>query len=474
MNHQEKKSVLFNTVVSGGYCVGCGACSAVNGSPVKIKLDAYGKFVATSPTAISADIDEKMQTVCPFSDKSLNEDVIGEELFSDGASKHNKLGYVIQTYAGHVIDGDFRTSGSSGGMGSWIVSSLLEKGYIDGVIHVQQRLPTDEDPTLFQYQLSTDLENIRKGAKSRYYPIELSSVISLIKTRPGKYAIVGLPCFIKSIRLLARQDALINERVKFCVGLVCGHLKSAHFASMWAWQNGIHPSGLKAIDFRTKLSGHLSSHYGVTVSGEVNGQQVEERVSPPLNQLYGADWGWGLFKYKACDYCDDVVAETADVTIGDAWLPQYVKDSQGTNIIIIRNKVIAQLFQEASSKNNIHLEILSPEETVFSQRSGFEHRREGLAYRLLMTDQKNEWRPKKRVQPLSGKVDGPMMKKHALRVEIAEKSHTAFQKALKMNSFNIFKEELAPILTQYVKLYKKPLLYRAAAKLLRISKKLIS
>lgn len=472
MNHQEEESVLFNTVVKGGYCIGCGACSGVNGSPVKMKLDEHARFVATLPTAISKEIDERMLSVCPFSNKSLNENVLGAELFGKEAVRHDKIGYVIQTYAGYVASGNFRQNGSSGGMGSWIACTLLERGYVDGIIHVHQHSPTNDEPTLFRYQLSTDIDDVLKGAKSRYYPVELSNMINLLKSRPGKYAIVGLPCFIKSLRLLSKHDAVLNERIKFCIGLVCGHLKSAHFASMWAWQNNVHPKDLKEIDFRTKLSGFLANQYGVTVSCENNGR-LEKRVSPPLGQLYGSNWGWGFFKYKACDYCDDVVAETADVTIGDAWLPRYVNDSQGTNIIIIRNKIIEQLFNDARNRNEIHLDTLSPEEVVLSQRSGFEHRREGLSYRLLMTDIKNEWRPTKRVLPLNGKVDKPMMKKQCLRVELATKSHTAFQKALKMNDFEVFKRELNPILIQYKKLYQKPLVHRIAAKLFRAAKKLI-
>lgn len=41
--------------------------------------------------------------------------------------------------------------------------------------------------------------------------------------------------------------------------------------------------------------------------------------------------------YKACDFCDDVFAETADIALGDAWLPEYVQDGNGTNVVVTRN-----------------------------------------------------------------------------------------------------------------------------------------
>lgn len=32
---------------------------------------------------------------------------------------------------------------------------------------------------------------------------------------------------------------------------------------------------------------------------------------------------------RACNYCDDVFAECADVTCMDAWLPEYSQDHRG-------------------------------------------------------------------------------------------------------------------------------------------------
>ena len=39
--------------------------------------------------------------------------------------------------------------------------------------------------------------------------------------------------------------------------------------------------------------------------------------------LADGDWGAGFFQNPACDWCDDVVAETADIAFGDAWVEPY-------------------------------------------------------------------------------------------------------------------------------------------------------
>ena len=47
-----------------------------------------------------------------------------------------------------------------------------------------------------------------------------------------------------------------------------------------------------------------------------------------MKNLYCIRWEYGYFKYKACDFCDDIFAECADITVGDAWLSRYKKDGK--------------------------------------------------------------------------------------------------------------------------------------------------
>ena len=52
---------------------------------------------------------------------------------------------------------------------------------------------------------------------------------------------------------------------------------------------------------------------------------------------------------NACNYCDDVVGETSDITIGDAWLPKFDTNKGGTNLLIIRNKQIYDIILESEN-----------------------------------------------------------------------------------------------------------------------------
>ncbi len=464
---------LFNTVVNHGYCIGCGACSSLSNSPIQMQLDEYGQFKATKTTVYLdlSNASNSVLTVCPFSDEALNEDQIGEELFAQNCQYHDQIGYNLDTYAGYVAEDTFRDRGSSGGMGTWIVSNLLSQGLVDGVIHVHQNHPSDSDSRLFKYQLSTTEEEIRNGAKSRYYPIEMSEVMNLIRNRPGRYAIVGIPCFIKAVRLLMKQDDILAERIRFCVGLVCGHLKSTRFAEMFAWQCGIEPGKILGIDFRKKLPGRNANQYGVEVTGIVDGQVVTK--TSPVNDLYGYDWGLGFFKYKACDYCDDVLAETADVVVGDAWLPQYVNDSRGTNVVVVRHPLIRNIIEQALAQGKLNLDRIDADEVARSQTSGLRHRREGLAYRLHLAESNGEWYPPKRVKPSLKQLTKNFQQRIKMRILLAKKSHLAFQEAVKSGDFSLFVQQMQPLVIEYHKFpskYDLPFWQRSLSRIQRFAK----
>lgn len=458
----------LENIIENDYCIGCGVCASIDKTPYEMKLNKYGKYVAVfnDKTFATEQELEKIKSICPFSDNSLSEDEISGELYSsiDSILHNSSIGYYLKNFAGYVKENDYRDNGSSGGMGSWIASKLLRENYVDAIVHVGA---TQKEEVLFEYKISTDVSSLNKGSKSRYYPIEMSRVIKFINENDLRYAVVGVPCFIKSIRLLASQNKIFKERVKFTIGLVCGHLKSDYFAKELGWELGINPQELTDINFRKKYNKKSADNYGVIVKGRRNNEIIENESL--TRNLFTTNWGHGFFKYNACEYCDDVLAETADITIGDAWLPKYVEDGRGTNIISIRNPVILELFEKF--KEELFIEELDKEEIIQSQSSGLRHRREGLAYRLYIKDKEKEWRPQKRTVP-SNDISENRKKTYDFRKLIMEKSFEYFNESLEKNNLNIFFEKMKPILKEYKKFSSGPLyikIIRRVKKILKIS-----
>lgn len=452
---------LFSTVINNDYCVGCGNCASIKDSPFKMVMNGNGKYAPVIDNKVSNNEEKNILEICPFSNMSKDEDIIAKQLYGsiDGIYHNEYIGYYIKNYAGYVKKGEYRERGSSGGMGTWIATQLLELNLIDAIIHVKAS-DKDKGTILFTYQISSNAKELSEGSKSKYYPIEMSQVIKFVRNNPGRYALIGIPCFIKAIRLLAEKDNQVNERIRFTIGLVCGHLKTDMFVKSMAWQMGIRPEHLADFDFRMKLDDRGANSYGVKAKGIDNGKAIIQ--SSPVNKLYTTNWGQGFFKYKSCDFCDDILAETADITIGDAWLPEYVMDSKGTNIVVVRNPIMQNIIEE--NMNELQLDELSAEKIFASQAGGFRHRREGLSYRLYLKDQNNEWRPIKRIKA-SNNISSKRKKIYEQRVILYEESYKAFKKAEEKEDFNEFIKQMDPLIKNYNKLNAQPFFLRLLRKI---------
>lgn len=443
--HTSAPSTLGETVISGGYCVGCGACAAVRGSPFEMVMTPSGWYLPVKPeTATEPD---SIANVCPFFNHGQDEDSLVPDGLRAGAEHHPDVGWYRAIFAGHANEGDFRSHGSSGGLTNWLAAELLKSGKVDGVIHVKNAPADRAAGVLFEYAISKDPAGLDQGAKSKYYPIELSGVIEHIRQQPGRYAFIGVPCFVKAVRLLAQTDPSIRDSVKFCIALFCGHLKSRNFAEHAAWQLGIEPADLQTFDFRTKLDDRPANRYGVTATGKVNGE-IEARTRP-TSELQGSDWGEGYFKLRACDYCDDIVGETADASMGDAWLPQFVQDSNGTNIVVVRNAELASLFEMAHIDGRTHAEPARPADVRASQRSNYRHRRESLGHRLQQLDSMACWHPVKRAAFLDLPISEQRKRVTDLRAQLRDASHDFYLTARKAHRLTLFSDLMAPLQRLY-------------------------
>lgn len=439
----------ISNVINGGYCVGCGACRVASNSNIKIHINELGYYNADIETANSQDVDIA-NLVCPFSNQSDNEDVLGKKLFSSNIPFHDpRLGYFLSLNAGRINDSENLRLFSSGGLTTWIAAELLKAGEIDGVIHVGGD-DIQKDARLFNYVLSENVNQLYARTKSRYYAVEFSKVLEQIRGDGKKYAFIGVPCFVKAVRLLCQQDKTLSHQIAYSLALVCGHMKSSSFAELLAWQVGVEPSELGKIDFRVKDPTRPSNQYSISAW---NSKSQSSHTSPN-NILYGSNWGHAFFQLKACDFCDDVMGETADVSLGDAWLPQYENFWGGTNVIVCRNKRIQELLVEGFNSNSILLEPLTADEISASQDGNYRHRWDGLSVRLEDACRNLTWVPRKRIMPSSRKVSLLRKTLVRLRERIALQSHQAFLEAKKRNDLAYFVKSMLPLTNRMHYIYK--------------------
>ncbi|HWV58604.1 MAG TPA: Coenzyme F420 hydrogenase/dehydrogenase, beta subunit C-terminal domain, partial [Longimicrobiales bacterium] len=394
-----------------------GRDGGAQGARPRMALDRYGNYLPVFPTR-PVPRSTGFAKTCPFSPAAPDEDALTAELFGDAPARDAAVGRFRGAYVGAVAEAAYRERGSSGGIGSWILTELLRRDLVDGVAHVVPADPAREG-LLFRYRISRTQDEVRAGAKSRYYPVELSGVLSEILAVPGRYAVVGVPCFIKAIQLLRRENPVLRERVRFTVGLFCGHMKSARFAESIAWQLGADVEDVAGLDFRVKDPTRPANTYTA---------QITLRDGRTLRNdwwfLADGDWGAGFFQNPACNACDDVVAEVADLSIGDAWVEPYELDGRGTNVVLTRSGLAERLIEEGRAAGRLALEPVDAAFVARTQAAGLRHRRQGLAYR--MTWRRHRHWPPKRVVPGAEGLTLRRRLVYRIRYGISRWSHRVF------------------------------------------------
>lgn len=437
---------LEKLVINNGYCIGCGVCTSLDNSPFKIRLNEFGNYVAYFDCKIENSYSRVLE-ICPFSNKSLDENQLAQIFLSDTPNNHPLIGNYFECFAGYVRVNHFRRNGSSGGIGKWIGYKLLKENLVDFYVHVSPCSDCDDSSKpLFEYKIINDPKQIFTGSKSSYYPVTLEMVIKEIKKSNGRYGITGVPCFIKAIRLLSNYDPEFKSKIRFTIGLICGGLKSANFAKLVGWQLGIKPDDLGGIDFRFKSDFKKQASHNIYMVWSKRKDIIRTEFT---DSIFGARW-FGYFMPKPCFYCDDVVAETADISLGDAWLPAYEKDPKGTNIIIIRNKEILDLFKRSYKFDEIHLEKITAEEVVQSQAGGFRQRREALSYRIKKKEKSGNWYPIKRVKSDDYLISKKRERIYSLREKIAMASQRRYVEAESKRNVKYFRRKMMILEIRYL------------------------
>lgn len=403
-------------VVSNDYCIGCGACALVN-PEIKMSENKQGGYSPKYADNIDTSLANK---VCPFSDFSLNESALARDLFDDCKNFDDLLGYYNGVYAGFVLEKEFRNSGSSGGLVSWLAAELLRLELIDCVVHVKE---TFEANNLFEYSVSSSEAEILSGAKTKYYPVHFDTAIKSILEKDQRVLVVGVPCFVKAIQSLCKHNKELRNNIRFTISLVCGHLKTKRFSDFLSLNAKVRAKDVVSLDYRVAMQGENAHKYGIRVTKNIQNGANEHINAGPVQSFVGEDWGVGLFKLKACDFCDDVAGEVADITIGDAWIPPYESDSRGTNIVVCRNKVIEDILLQGADEKRLKLNPITGQDFVYSQAGSFRHRREGLLVRMHWYTKLNKPFPRKRVSGFIRSIETRERRLFKKRHSLSIRSH---------------------------------------------------
>lgn len=368
-------------IVKNELCTGCGACiSEDTSSTAEMAWNDQGFLV---PKLTEKSNQNSMIQVCPFNPKQLNEDELSEVFIKNTETRfHSKIGNFYNLYVGYSEE--FRDTSSSGGLATFFFENLLKNNI------VQHLFVVVECEDSYAYKLISNITDIKKTSKTRYIPVTLEDLFKKIISVEGKVAVSGIACFVKAIRLKQNKNIELKEKIPFVVGIICGGLKSKYYTDFLAQSAGC-MTNYENAQYRVKEKVKTATDYKFSCDSK-----LDKRIHMVEMRQLGDMWGSGLFKSNACDFCDDVLTELADVSLGDAWLPPYSNDGAGNSIIITRSKVADEIVKSGIDSQNLRLDDLSLENLLISQRGSFNHRHKGLKFRMDYVKSKGGLVPEKR------------------------------------------------------------------------------
>lgn len=382
---------VIDQVVQNDLCSGCGVCAGICPAGTLVmewsdKGERVPSQVGGCRIACRVCLD-----VCPFTpheiDKQPEPPVISVN-HADAAEEH------LSCYCGYSTRNGQREAGASGGMATWFLCRLLEAGIADRVALVGRGSSEGE---MFTYRIAETVEQVQECAGSAYFPVEVSSVLKMMRDddTDRRYAVMALPCVVQAIVLAMKSVPVLRQRISVLASLTCGQMQNRFYSEYIAVETGIALDSLKAIYYRRKSPGRVASDFAhVVVSRDGHEGKPAYYQDIPLHL-----WKYRYFTLNACNFCDDVFGELADVTFMDAWLPEYEHEWQGTSLVVARSNFATEILKEAMNSGESSLHAVDIEAVRKSQQGVIFRKTELLAARLYAADLQGMKRPRSRIIP---------------------------------------------------------------------------
>jgi len=192
---------------------------------------------------------------------------------------------------------------------------------------------------------------------SKYSPVSLSEIIKVIKKEKGKFAIVGLPCHLKGLQAIMKQDKEIDRKIIFTIGLFCSRTTSREYLYEFIKKLKVDQNKIEKVLYR---AGKWPGFFLIKLKNN-------KVVKIPYWKYWIIPSNY-FFIQNSCLYCANATNESADISCGDAWLPDIKKyDKLGTSVIVSRNSISEKILKGALLNNFIKINQLDPLKVIESQ-----------------------------------------------------------------------------------------------------------
>lgn len=263
------------------------------------------------------------------------------------------LGHVEGVWTGHAVDDAVRAASASGGGVTALLCHALETGLVDGAC------VTFLDGLAPKTVIATTPEEIIRAGGSVYIAAPALTVLREARRFRGRLAFAGLPCHIASLAKAAHCGLVKPDKFPLTIALVCGRTGTLDLHRAFLRRMGADPSRLAAL----KLRGD-----GWPGTFRYTMDDGTRRVFDFPHPVYMSMWKFYQHQPRYCLLCADPLGNLADITAGDAWLPEYGADRHGRSMLIARTPAGMELLGSALRSGRVVMDPLAPERVRAAQR----------------------------------------------------------------------------------------------------------
>ena len=291
--------------------------------------------------------------ICPGLDADLITGI--PDTWPKTCNHHPRLGYYAAMGIGHTLDKEVHSKSASGGIATELLAHLLTQKMIDGAIVV---VMSSIDPLKAESVIAKSVADLEPAQQSKYCPIPMGNILNSLSSESGRFAFVGLPCHVQTLRKIQAGDPDLKTKIPYIIGLFCSRLPSFNATRYLLARRNIDLFEVRTLEYRSG-----PEHIGHMHIGLKDGRRV--RV-PHLHFDY---WGFmyqNFFILPRCYLCPDKAAALADIALGDNWSSKMFHP-KGTSTIIARSPKMLAILDEMIATRKIAFGAVDPDTVIQSQ-----------------------------------------------------------------------------------------------------------
>jgi coenzyme F420 hydrogenase subunit beta len=335
---------LKREVVDAGICTGCGACAALAAAGTTRMVDTpLGPRPLFEPR--EPDLPDLAWQVCPG--KGINHPALYRGHYG-GLPQNWLLGFSERVRTGYSADAEIRRRGASGGVLSHVLIHLLESGAIDAAIVVRQGVP---QPDKARVTIVRSRAAILAAAQSVYVPVSVLDVLPRL-VAGEVYAMTCLPDQAASLRALQLVGHEAARQVRFVLGPYTGTALVPAALRCYLRSKGVRDDdAITSLEWRAgEWPGYLEIR---TASG---------RVFRSKKVYYNYLMPFFIAQQSLQDM--DFTNEFCDLSVGDAWSPEFESEGGGHSVIVTRSAAMERILDEMVRSGLLRAEEMRPMEAL--------------------------------------------------------------------------------------------------------------